>query len=102
MCRLNQCSRLRGALLMYKHLKEGCKGDRDRLFLDVPSEKVRGNVQKQKHRKFHIKIRKGVLLIFLTVRVTEQEQVTSHLERLWSLSILRDSQKPSISLGNGF
>lgn len=88
---------------MYKHLKEGCKGDRNRFFLDVPSEKVRGNVQKHKHRKLHIKIRKGVLLFFfLTVRVTEQEQVTSHLERLWSLSILGNSQKPPTSLGNGF
>jgi len=48
-------------------LKGGCKEDRARLFLVLPSDKTRGNGDKMKNRSLRLRIRKH----FFTVRVAE-------------------------------
>jgi len=53
---------------IYKHLKEGCKKDKVRLFSVVASDRTRGNGHRLKHRRFPLNIRKH----FVTVRVTQQ------------------------------
>lgn len=43
-----------------KHLLRGSKGQRARLSSEVPSEKTRGNRQKLKYEKFHMKEQRNV------------------------------------------
>lgn len=50
-----------------KHLQGGCREDIARLFLVVPSDRIRGHGHKLKHGRFLLNIRK----YFFTVRVTE-------------------------------
>lgn len=59
--------RLNGHLIkIYKYLKEGCKEDRDKTLLVVPSARTKGH--KLEHRRFHQSIRKH----FCSVWVMEQ------------------------------
>ena len=59
--------RLRGDLIhTYKYLKGECQEDGTRLFLVVPSNKMRGNRHKLKHRKLWLNMRGH----FFIVRVT--------------------------------
>jgi len=65
-----ECSawrRLRGNLMSaYIRLKGRCQVDEPRLFLAVPTGRVRGTEHKVEYRKFYLDLRK----IFYTVRVT--------------------------------
>ena len=57
---------------VYKNLETGCQDNRGRFFSMVPSDRMRSNGHKLKHRKYHLNMRKN----FFTVGVTE------HLNRL--------------------
>jgi len=60
--------RLRGELVnAYKYLKGGCQVDGAKLFSVVLSDRTGDNGHKQKHRKFHLDMRKN----FFTLRVTD-------------------------------
>ena len=59
---------LRGVhIYVNQYLKGGCQDDGAGLFLVVPSDRMRSNWHKLKHRKFHRNMRKN----FSTVRATE-------------------------------
>ena len=58
--------RLRGGYA-YKYLNGGCQGYGTKLFSVVPSDRIRGNGHKLKHRKFQLNMRKN----FFPLRVTE-------------------------------
>lgn len=49
---------------VYKYLKEGCRQDVFRLFSVVPSDMIRGNGHKLKHRRFHVNISKHIFLLW--------------------------------------
>jgi len=60
--------RLRGDFLnIYEYLQRVCREDGVRLFSVMPSDRIRGNGHKLKHRRFPLNIRK----LFFTVKVTK-------------------------------
>lgn len=76
--------RLRGDLINeHKYLKDRCQEDWARFFSVVPHDRMRGNMHKLEHRKFHLNTKRN----FFTLRVG-----TGCPERLWSLLLFRYSK----------
>ncbi|KAJ7401141.1 hypothetical protein BTVI_98700 [Pitangus sulphuratus] len=49
-----------------KYLKEGYQEDGDRFFLEVPTNRTRGNGQELMHRKFYLNMKKNFFTVWVT------------------------------------
>ena len=79
--------RPRGDLIsVYKYLRGGCREDGAGLFSVVPSDRMKGNGHKQKHRRLWLNMRGH----FFTVRVTEHwDRLPREVVESSSLEILK-------------
>lgn len=72
---------------VYKYLKGGCKEDRTRLILAVPSTRTRGNVHKLKHKRFCLTICKAVFSVQVSEHRLPKEVGESLDEKIFRLNI---------------